>query len=92
MVELQYEWDEEKRRTNIAKHRLDFFDASSVFDGQNIQWESFGYGGPRWIAVGLITNAAIAVVFTMRGQVVRIISVRRARKHEQQRYYKNFPL
>jgi uncharacterized DUF497 family protein len=37
---------------------------------------------PRWFAVGFLRGKHWAAVFTMRGTVIRLISVRRARKQE----------
>ena len=45
-TEMQYEWDEAKNRKNVAKHRLSFEDAESVFSGPCVTFEDdrFDYG------------------------------------------------
>jgi uncharacterized protein len=44
------------------------------------------YGEERWIIVGRSEDGLMAVVFTMRGESYRIISARKATKHEKQDY------
>lgn len=86
---MQYEWDEEKNRINIRKHGIDFTDAIDVFnhpvlvalDGRE------DYGEERWIALGWMrATLAVVIYVERRGPVVRIISARKATKHEAKRY------
>jgi uncharacterized protein len=45
------------------------------------------YGEDRFIAIGVVEGRELAVVYTMRGDVCRIISVRRARENEREAYH-----
>jgi uncharacterized DUF497 family protein len=84
---LEFEWDHDKSESNRAKHGLDFFEGVKVFDGP--VWESpdVRSGELRYRAVGLIEGVEMTVVYTQRGRVLRIISVRRARDHERESYH-----
>ena len=88
----EFEWDETKRASNLSKHGIDFLRALRVFETQNVSWQSEGYGEPRWMASGLLDDTMVTVVFTQRGDSIRIISVRRARENERRRYYESFPV
>jgi uncharacterized DUF497 family protein len=82
-----FEWDEKKRLKNIEKHRLDFFVAIRLFDGLHIVVPS-DYDGDeeRFLAIGLLEDRFVTVVFAYRGNKIRIISFRRARHEERRRY------
>jgi len=86
---VRFERDETKNRINIRKHGIDFRDAVDVFnhpvltalDGRE------DYGEERWIALGWMKATVGIVVYVERsGDVVRIISARKANKHEARRY------
>ena len=86
---MRYEWDEEKSRTNTRKHGIDFADAWEVFTSPMLTAidGSRNYGEDRWIGIGMLRGRVVVVVFTERGEdTVRIISVRKALKHERERY------
>jgi uncharacterized protein len=81
-----FEWDDEKSRANLGKHGIDFDDASEVFYGPIALRRSDRNNEERWIAIGSLEDRLIAVVFTRRTDVIRIISARRARKNEEREY------
>jgi uncharacterized DUF497 family protein len=84
----RYEWDETKRRTNIEKHGIDFLDAIEAFtDPQGYVYRSRREPKEaRLVAVGLVKGTLAAVIFTERGERVRIISARAARRSERRQY------
>ncbi|MDF5731790.1 MAG: BrnT family toxin [Rhizonema sp. PD38] len=88
---MLFEWDEEKAQANLLKHRISFVAATAVFDDPNrIDEDSTKpeYGEVRTKTIGLIEGELIIVVIhTDREQKRRIISARRARKNEQEKYY-----
>ncbi|WKZ46679.1 MAG: BrnT family toxin [Anaerolineales bacterium] len=89
---MKFEWDENKRRANIRKHGIDFVDAASIFDGDVVVIldDRFEYGEARYIAFGLLRGKSIKVIvvaYTERGGNVRIISARKALKHEESFYF-----
>src|SRR5882757_388469 len=81
-----FDWDERKSRSNLAKHGIDFDSAVEIFYGPVVLFRSDRNNEERWIAVGSSENRLIAVVFTRRAEVIRIISARRARKNEERAY------
>lgn len=81
-----FEWDETKRTLNLEKHGLDFEDAILALQKPRLEFSSNRDGEIRTLAICPDTNKLIAVVYTMRGKNCRIISVRAARKNEQELY------
>ncbi|QXH45591.1 BrnT family toxin [Pseudomonas xanthosomatis] len=86
---MQFEWDEDKNRLNIRKHGLDFNDVPRMFQRPMLVLEDdrFIYDETRWIAMGWLDALVGVVVYTERqGDVIRIISARRATEREVMRY------
>jgi hypothetical protein len=81
---MEFEWDKNKRQTNIAKHGIDFIDAQKIFDYDTVTIEDnrFNYDEQRLIAIGLLNGKVIVVVYTERSNKIRIISARKATKNE----------
>jgi uncharacterized protein len=75
-----------KNRSNLAKHGIDFDDAVEIFYGSVVLRRSDRNNEERWLAIGLLENRLITVVFTRRADVIRTISARRARKNEEREY------
>ena len=86
---MQFEWDERKNESNLAKHGLDFADAPRLFPSplRTFPDDRQDYGEDRWIGFGLLDNRVIAVTFTEPEEdTIRIISMRRALAHERKQY------
>jgi uncharacterized protein len=86
---MQFEWDEAKNLENIRKHEIDFADVLSVFDGEMLIEldDRFDYGEDRWFGIGFLgLGIAVIVLTERRKDVTRIISARRANRHEQKRF------
>ena len=85
---MEFEWDEAKRQANLAKHGLDFTDAARFgWDVAAIGWDRrFDYGEDRFTAYGTMDGRLVVIVFTLRGSVVRIVSIRRANRKERRIY------
>lgn len=85
---MNFEWDDEKNKKNIEKHGIDFADAALVFDKSVLEWEDArsDYGEKRFIGIGCLNNIEISIAYTKRRNNIRIISARRARKDERQKY------
>jgi len=84
-----FEWDEDKSARNDAERGLPFEDAALAFlDPRRIilRDEREDYGEDRFNLFGLIEGRLFVVTFTMRGEVVRIISARKANGRERRRY------
>jgi len=89
---MKFEWDENKRKLNLAKHGIDFKDAQQIFDGITFtfQDERYNYGEDRYITVGMLRGTVVIAAHTERNDVIRLISVRKATKNEQKLFYKGF--
>lgn len=83
-----YEWDESKYASNLLKHGIAFeliheFDWFRAYFKPDLR---FDYGEQRVIAFGRIAGRGYSVVYTRRGDRVRIISLRPAHEKEMRRY------
>ena len=83
---MLFEWDENKRQANLAKHHIDFQDAKRVFDGPVFERRARRRGEDRVVAIGSMEEIEIVIVYVMRGKTRRIISARRAHRYERQDY------
>jgi len=84
---MRFEWDEDKRQSTLARRGIDFIGMTALFDGRPvITYPSPRLEEERWVTVGLVAGKAFAVVWTVRGENVRIISARRARDGEERAY------
>lgn len=82
-------WDETKRKSNLKKHGLDFKDAHLVYDNPDkCTYESSRHGERRWmdIAMAVIHGRLLALIYTERGDQVRVISFRPASREEREQY------
>ncbi len=85
-----FEWDEAKATENYAKHGVSFETAVKVFrDPFAIERpdDREDYGEERFILIGTAEEAVVTVVYTERSGRFRIISARRATRHEQDDYF-----
>jgi uncharacterized DUF497 family protein len=78
-----------KERANRKKHGVDFRTAARVFvDPYVIEFDDLVAGGElRFNAIGLVDGRMLFVTYTMRGDIVRIISARGAEPHEKTKYH-----
>ena len=89
---MLFEWDDKKRFLNLEKHNIDFADVIQLFKNPYLVKEDKrkDYGEKRWIALGIVKNGIVVVVFTNRKQTIRIISARKANKIERSIYHEKF--
>lgn len=85
-----FDWDEAKRRANLAKHGVDFSLARRIdLDAADIEVDDrLNYGEVRLIARAEVEDRLYVMVFTYRGDTVRVISLRKANDREVLRYEK----
>src|SRR5271157_1001996 len=83
-----FEWDDEKHLKNKVERGLGFDTASEIFSGFHLEWldDRFNYGEERFIALGMVENRVLVVVYTWRQGRRRIISARKANKDEKATY------
>ena len=88
-MQYEYEWDQNKARSNLHKHGIQFADAVAVFSNKFAVMISDEYPDEeRFIIIGLdFLSRLLVVVYTYRGEnTIRIISARKATKFERQQY------
>ena len=82
-----FEYDPDKSAANETKHGIDFKDAQALWnDPWLLEIPARTVGETRFIVVGRIAERHWAAVCTRRGERIRIVSVRRARKEEIERH------
>jgi len=87
---LSFQWDENKARTNLVKHGVSFTEATTVFGDPlsvTIPDPAHSQAEDRFIILGLShQQRLLVVVFTERGDTIRIISARRSSRRERRDY------
>jgi uncharacterized protein len=91
---IPFEWDEEKAEVNIEKHKVGFEEAKSVFGDPfsvTIDDPDHSEAEQRLIDVGRSASGKLlVVVYTERGNKIRIISCRKATATERRKYEEQF--
>jgi len=89
MDEDEFEWDAAKAESNFEKHGVSFEAACCVFNDvfafERCDFDSEA-GETKYVITGMVNDVILTVVYTERGERARIISARRATKHEQTEY------
>ncbi len=88
MSQQRFTWDPQKNQINIGKHHISFPRAAKIFDAPRVEKEDTrqDHGEERIIALGQSEGRILRVVYTRRNSAIRIISARRAKKHERAEY------
>lgn len=88
IIEMAYQWNPEKATANLRKHGIDFADAVSVFsDDLAITIPDERFDEERLVTIGMDGLARVlVVVYTLRGDEIRLISARKATRQERQQY------
>ena len=95
-MNISFEWDEDKAQANLKKHHVSFEIATRVFlDPLVLAYQDrIENGEYRWQTLGMVDDCLLLLVaHTVRqdedGEIIRIISARKAGKKEQRHYEKN---
>jgi uncharacterized DUF497 family protein len=87
---LSFEWDQNKAKSNLAKHGVSFEEAATVFGDAlslTIPDPAHSQVEERWIVLGWSNQRKLlVVVHTERGDIIRIISARLASRREHKQY------
>lgn len=93
---MEYEWDEAKATTNFAKHGISFTAAARALEDPRkieILDHRFNYDEERIQSLCMDRGKVLFVVTVMPDEnVCRIISARKATRHEQEQYFQGGPL
>lgn len=88
--ELRFEWDPRKAATNRGKHGVSFEEASSAFGdplGVIVDDPRHSHGEKRLVLLGTSErHRLLAVMFTERREIIRVISARRVTRRERKNY------
>ena len=88
---LEFEWDDAKAVANLRDHGVSFAQAAAACaDPFAVEWidDREAYGEERVILLGMKDGQVLVVVYAERNARIRIISARRATKHEQDVYFR----
>jgi len=89
---VEFEWDENRFRTNLEKHGIAFPQVPCIFREPGRAYLGLSWHEPdelRERGCGSIEDGRyFTVIYTVRGDVVRIISARRARRNERREYHR----
>lgn len=89
-MSFRFEWDKEKAEENIEKHGLSFEEAITVFGDPyslTIHDPDHSIGEDRYVDLGeSVSGKILVVVYTERGENIRVISCREATASEQSQY------
>jgi uncharacterized DUF497 family protein len=89
---MRYTHDPEKRAANLKKHGYDFEDATQVIEsGRTVTFEDrrFDYGEQRFITLGVLREEMVVIATAETDEEIRVISMRKAERNEQEIYYSN---
>jgi uncharacterized protein len=90
MNDGEFEWDDSKATTNLLKHGISFDVAKFIFEDPNaIDEDDFSSDVTelRFSTLGSVDGRLLYVIATLRGDIIRIISARRAEAFERRKYY-----
>lgn len=83
---MQFECDPNKSSANMDKHGIDFEYAQALWNDVTVEFAANVKGESRTKAIGRISGEYWAAIYTMRGEAIRIISVRAATPDERSAY------
>lgn len=87
-MSIRFEWDESKRRANLRKHGFDFAGVEQGFEGPTftVEDDRANYGESRFVTIGFWAERVVNIVHTETDDVIRIISIRKATRYEQEEF------
>ena len=88
---MAFEWDPRKAVSNARKHGIGFAEAVPVLEDERaVTLRDDAYGEERWVTIGMdAVGRVLVVVYTWRGDSIRIISARAATRKEHEQYMEN---
>jgi len=88
---MEFEWDERKRAQIINERALDFVSAHRFFDRRPaIHQPSLRNNEERWKTTAQLEGTFFTVVWTWRGEAIRVISIRRAHAQEIRKFRETY--
>ena len=87
---MKFEFDQEKSNANKRKHGVSLEEAAQLWKEAYLEVTARTVDEPRFMVIGKIGGKLYAGIYTIRGDVLRLISCRRARPKEEQLYHAYF--
>lgn len=85
--DMKFEWDDQKSISNKEKHGIDFDTAKNLWlDEKRVEIQIAFPSEARWVLIAGFEGKMWAAIYTTRNDVIRLISVRRARTREVKLY------
>lgn len=90
---MEFEWDEEKRQTNLRKHGVDLLYAALIFENPTLCRvdDRADYGEKRMASLGVVDVSPFVVIHTQRDTRIRLISAWKGGRKDHERYKDSFP-
>ena len=87
---MRFEWDESKRRRNLKRHGFDFIEGERIFAGETFSFldDRHDYDEIRIVTFGMLNGKVVAVTHTETDEIIRLISIRKASRNEEESYFK----
>jgi len=93
MKNSEFEWDDEKAKSNLKKHGIGFEEGATIFNDPKIATISdpdHSEDEERFISIGMsVIRRLLTVIHTYRIERIRLISTRKATKAEKKNYENN---
>ena len=84
---MEFEYDEKKSISNSNKHGIDFIKAQQLWNDENkIIYPARSEEEERKVLIATLEDKHWSVIYTLRNKKVRLISVRRSRREEEELY------
>ncbi len=83
---MLFEWDQQKAARVMTDRAIAFADIAGLFDSAHVIVPSNKGGETRWRVIGEIDEVCVTGIYTVRGDVIRIITARRAWPKEEREY------
>ena len=84
---MKFEWDDQKSISNKEKHGIDFDTAKNLwFDEKRVEIQIAFPSEERRVLIAVFEGKMWTAIYTMRNDMIRLISVRRARTREVRLY------
>ncbi len=93
MRDSEFEWDDEKAKSNLKKHGVSFEEGATIFNDPKLATISdpdHSEGEERFVSIGVsVVRRLLTVIHAYRTERVRLISARKATKAEKKNYENN---
>lgn len=91
---MEFEWDENKRQEILIERGIDILDAALIFENPILALtdDRLDYGEVRLKAIGLADGNYYVLIYTIREEIVRLITCWKANKNDKRRYQACYPI